>query len=230
MPAPFLDARARHPIALPGGQVFENTVHLNQVIDHPNIEVGDFTYYNDFEPVADYAARIAPYLYPGAPERLRIGTFCQFAHGMRFITASADHPKRWFTSYPFAVFDAAKMPLFAEEFAKGGDTVIGHDVWIGHGAMILPGVTVGDGAIVGAGALVARDVPPYAVVAGNPARTVRRRFGPATVGLLQRLRWWDLPLDEIEALLPVLASADEAALAGVTDRLRPESGGDENAP
>ncbi|MGC9371639.1 MAG: CatB-related O-acetyltransferase [Paracoccaceae bacterium] len=230
MPARFLDARARHPITLPDGQAFENTVHLNQVIDHPNIEVGDFTYYNDFEPVSDHAARIAPYLYPGAPERLVIGKFCQFAHGTRFITASADHPRRWFTAYPFAVFDSSKMPLFAEEFAKGGDTVIGHDVWIGHGAMVLPGVTVGNGAIIGAGAVVARDVPPYAVVTGNPARVVRQRFSPATVALLQGLRWWDLPLDEIEALLPVLASADEAALARATARLRPEGGGEQNAP
>jgi virginiamycin A acetyltransferase len=221
MPAAFLDARARHPITLPDGRVFKNTVHLNQVIDHPNIEVGDFTYYNDFEPVSDYAARIAPYLYPGAPERLMIGRFCQFAHGVRFVTASADHPKRWFTAYPFAVFDPSKMPLYAEEFAKGGDTVIGHDVWVGHGAMILPGVTVGDGAIIGAGAVVARDVPAYGVVAGNPAHVVRQRFVPTVVALLQRLRWWDLPLPEIEALLPVLASADEAALARATERLRP---------
>lgn len=217
MHAPFLDADARHPITLPDGQVYENTVYLNRVIDHPNIEVGDFTYYNDFEPVTDYAARIAPYLHPGAPERLRIGKFGQFAHGTRFITASADHPKRWFTTYPFAVFAHEVMDLFAEEFAKGADTVIGHDVWIGHGAMILPGVCVGDGAIIGAGAVVARDVPPYAVVTGNPARVVRMRFEPGVVSQLQRLRWWDMPTRRIREILPVLASADEAALTALAD-------------
>ncbi|GGE63007.1 LbetaH domain-containing protein [Actibacterium pelagium] len=115
----FLDASLRHPIFLPDGQTYPNTVWLKSVIDHPNIEVGDFTYYNDFEPVADYAARIAPYLFPGAPEKLTIGRFGQFAHGTRFITSSADHPKSWFTAYPFAVFNRESMPLYAEEFSTG---------------------------------------------------------------------------------------------------------------
>lgn len=211
MPA-FLDAHLRHPILLPDGQSYPNTVWLNQVIDHPNISVGDFTYYNDFEPVTDHAARIAPYLYPNAPERLTIGKFGQFAHGTRFITASADHPKAWFTSYPFAVFNHDCMGLFAEEFGKGGDTVIGHDVWIGHGAMVLPGVTVGHGAIIGAGAVVSRDVPDYAVVAGNPARVVRMRFAPEVIALLLQLAWWHREVEEIQRLLPLLASADITAL------------------
>ncbi|GAA6188174.1 CatB-related O-acetyltransferase [Litorivita sp. NS0012-18] len=202
-----LDARARHPITLPDGQVYPNTVWLDAVIDHPNIEVGAYSYYNDFGAVEDYAARLAPYLHKGAPERLRIGRFCQIANGARFITSSADHPKRWFTAFPFAVFDAAQMPYFAQEFAKGGDTVIGHDVWIGDGATILPQVTVGNGAIIGARAVVARDVPAYAVVAGNPARVVRRRFAPEIIALLEALAWWDLPLETIGALMPVLTSA-----------------------
>lgn len=212
MSAPFLDASARHPIVLPDGSTYPNTVYLSQVIDHPNISVGDFTYYNDFEPVADYAARIAPYLHPGAPERLTIGKFCQFAHGTRFITSSADHPKEWFTTYPFAVFDQGTMPLFAEEFGQGRDTVIGHDVWIGHNAMILPGVTLGHGVIVGAGAVVTRDMPDFAVVAGNPAQVVRMRFDPETIAALLRLAWWDLPLDRVRDILPVLASADLVAI------------------
>ncbi len=164
---PYLDAAARHPIVLPDGSTYPNTAYPKQVIDHLNISVGDFTYYNDFEPMADCSARIAPYLHPGAPERLRIGKFCQFAHGTRFITASANHPKGWLTAYPFAVFDRASKQIFAEEFAKGSDTHIGHN------AMVLPGFTLGHGVIVGAGAVVARDEPDYAVVAGNPARVVR---------------------------------------------------------
>lgn len=211
MPA-FLDAFVRHPILLPDGQSYPNTVWLNQVIDHPRMEVGDFTYYNDFDPVTDYAARVAPYLHAMSAERLRIGRFGQFAHGTRFITASADHPKHWFTSYPFAIFNPEVMDLFAEEFATGQDTVIGHDVWIGHNAMILPGVTVGDGSIVGAGAVVSRDVPPYAVVAGNPAQVVRMRFPPDVVEVLLDLGWWHWPLDRIRDALPVLTSADVAAL------------------
>ncbi len=210
----------RYPLTLPSGETYTNTVWLARVIDHPNIEVGDYTYYNDFEPVSDYAARIAPNLHPGAPERLTIGRFCQFAHGTRFITSSADHPKRWFTTYPFAVFNHDVMELFAPEFSKGRDTVIGHDVWIGTEAMILPGVSLGDGVIVGARAVVSRDVPAWSVVAGNPARVVRRRFPDAVCALLDRLAWWDLPLDTIREILPVLASNDVDALQDVVARLR----------
>ena len=220
MPVPFLDASARHPLTRLDGEPHVQTVQLARVIDHPNIEVGDFTYYNDFDPVEDYAARIAPYLYAGAPERLVIGRFCQFAHGTRFITSSADHPKRWFSTYPFAMFNHEVLDLYRAEFARGRNAVVGHDVWIGHGALILPGVRIGNGAIIGAGAVVARDVPDWSVVAGNPASEVRRRFAPQVTALLDRLAWWDLPLEEIRALLPVLASADADALAGAVARLR----------
>ncbi|WP_323780634.1 CatB-related O-acetyltransferase [Thalassovita sp.] len=216
----FLDASLRHPIRLPDGSAYPHTVWLRQVIDHPNIRIGDFTYYNDFEPVDDYAARIAPYLHPGAPETLTIGKFGQFAHGTRFITSSADHPKRWFSTYPFAVFSHDCMDLYAEEFSRGCDTVIGHDVWIGHNAMILPGVSVGDGAIIAAGAVVVRDVAPYTVVGGNPAGPVRQRFAPQVVDLLQRLRWWDLEQDQIRAILPILASADIAGLQDLVAQYR----------
>jgi len=220
MSAPFLDAATRHPLRLPDGNMYKNTVWLANVIDHPNIEVGAFTYYDDFDPVEDYAKRVAPYLHPGAPERLIIGKFCQFAHGTRFITSSADHPKRWFTTYPFAVFDHGLMDIFGPEFAKGRDTVIGNDVWIGRDAHIMPGVTVGDGVIVGSGAVVTRDVPAWSVVAGNPAQIVRQRFAQEVCALLDRLAWWDLPIEEIRALVPVLASADIAALEAEVARLR----------
>ncbi|MFY0680737.1 MAG: CatB-related O-acetyltransferase [Thalassovita sp.] len=221
MPAPFIDASVRHPIHLPDGKNYENTVWLKQAIDHPKIDVGEFTYYNDFEPVSDYAARIAPYLHPGSGERLIIGKFGQFAHGTRFITASADHPKRWFTAYPFPVFNPEVMDLFYDEFMLGQDTVVGNDVWIGHGASILPGVTLGDGVIVGAGAVVSRDVPAYCVVAGNPGQIVRQRFDDRVIEVLLALRWWDLPIDQIKDILPVLASADVVALEELVQRLRP---------
>ncbi|SEL38515.1 CatB-related O-acetyltransferase [Pacificibacter marinus] len=213
---PFLNPDLRHPIRLPDGTPYENTVWLRSVIDHPNIEVGDFTYYNDFDPVSDYAARIAPYLYPGAPEKLFLGKFGQFAHGVRFITDSANHAREWFTAYPFASFDADLMPHFATEyFENRRDTVIGHDAWIGHGAMILPGVTVGHGAIIGAGAVVAKNVPPYAVMAGNPARCVKMRFPPEVIDVLLALAWWDMAVDDIRALMPILTSADVDALKQV---------------
>ena len=211
-PRVFLDASLTHPITLPDGSVYPHTVWLNSVVDHPNIHIGEFTYYNDFEPVADYAARIAPYLHPGGPEHLHIGRYGQFAHGTRFITSSANHPLNWFTTYPFAVFDHDQAPYFAEEFGTGQDTHIGHDVWIGHGAMILPGVRIGNGVIVGAGAVVTRDVTDWSIVAGNPARVIRRRFADETCAMLDQLAWWDREPDEVRDLVPLLASRDEGAL------------------
>lgn len=211
---PFLNADAVHPLTFPDGTVHPDMVHLNRVIDHPNITVGDYSYANDFDPPAagGWAARLAPYLYPGAPERLQIGRFCQIAHGVRFITASANHAMGGITTYPFGVFDPATLEGYREGVDDLPDTVVGHDVWIGHGALILPGSRIGSGAIIGAGAVVAGVVPPYAVVAGNPARVIRRRFGDAEVARLLALAWWDWPLDRIRAALPALLAADVVAL------------------
>lgn len=212
MPRPFLDASARHPILLPTGDRHLATVHLARAIDHPNIEIGDYTYYSDFSPVDDYAARIAPYIYPGSPEKLVIGKFVQIAHGVRFITASANHPMGGFSTYPFSVFNPDTMTAYVDEVAGYGDTVIGNDVWLGFEALVLPGVTIGDGAIVGSRAVVSRDVPPYSIVAGNPARVVRRRFDDETVEALLNLRWWDWPIEVIEQNREAIEAADPKLL------------------
>ncbi|MAZ17334.1 MAG: acetyltransferase [Ahrensia sp.] len=212
MSRPFLDAAARYPIMLPTGDRHLATVHLARAIDHPNIEVGDYTYYSDFEPVDDYAARIAPYIYPGSPERLVIGKFVQMANGVRFITASANHPMKEFSTYPFAVFNPDTMTAYVDEVAGHGDTVVGNDVWLGYGATVLPGVTIGDGAIIGAKAVVSRDVPPYAVVAGNPAEVRRMRFDAATVKALLEISWWDWEIERIERARPAIEGCDLAAL------------------
>lgn len=206
------DPALRHPLMLPDGSVLPDMVHLNRVIDHPNIQIGDFTYANDFDPPQDWAARLAPYLYRGAPERLVIGRFCQIAHGVRFITASANHAMDGLTTFPFPVFDPATREGYKASFAGLPDTVVGHDVWIGHGALVLPGVRIGSGAIIGAGAVVTRDVAPYTIVAGNPARLVRRRFDPGTTDRLLALSWWDWPPDRIRAAVPALLQPDIAAL------------------
>lgn len=209
---PFLNADAVHPLTFPDGTVHPDMVHLNRVIDHPNITVGDYSYANDFDPPDDWAAQLAPYLYPGAPERLVIGRFCQIAHGVRFITASANHAMGGITTYPFGVFDPGTLDAFKAEFAALPDTEVGHDVWIGHGALILPGARIGSGAIIGAGAVVAGVVPPYAVVAGNPARVIRMRFSADEVERLLALGWWDWPLERIGIALPALMAADVGAL------------------
>ena len=209
---PFLDPDAAHPMRFPDGRLNEGLVHLNRVIDHPNVQVGDFTYASSFDPPADWAARLAPYLYPGAPERLRIGRFGQIADGVKFITASANHPMRGLSTYPFAIFDHARVGDYIDQIGGLPDTVVGHDAWLGDGAVLLPGARLGNGVIVGARAVVAGVVPDYAVVAGNPARVIRMRFDAQTVARLNALAWWDWPIERIDAATGVLAEADIAAL------------------
>lgn len=206
-----LDPQRTHPLCLADGSTHPNMVHLNRVIDHPNISAGDFTYANDFDPPEDWAARLAPYLYPGAPERLVIGRYGQIAHGVRFVTASANHPMQGVSTYPFPIFDAALAPLW-QDLPALPDTVIGHDVWIGHGAIILPGARIGNGVIVGAGAVVGGTVPDFAVVAGNPARILRMRYTSAEIALLLDLAWWHWPPEMVRAALPVLARGNPADL------------------
>ena len=213
----FLSADARMPVTLPDGTVLQNLVYLNQVINHPNIDIGDYSYFNSFQPVEDWAGRIAPYLYEGAPERLEIGKFCQFANEVLFITSSANHPMRGFSTYPFAIF----TPEFKDKYVEGnrqpGDMIIGNDVWLGHDVKVLPGVRIGDGVIVGAGAVVSRDLPAYAVAAGNPANVMRMRFDPEIIAALLEIQWWNWPIDKIEANLAAIEGCDIAALQAVAN-------------
>ena len=218
-PAGFLDAAALYPMRFADGRENRGLVHLARAIDHPNIEVGDFTYASSFDPPADWAARLAPYTYPGAPERLRIGRFCQIADRVRIITASANHPMAGISTYPFAIFDPARVGAYVEQLTGLPDTVIGHDVWLGDAAVILPGARIGSGVIVGAGAVVGGTVPDYAVVAGNPARVLRIRFPPGEVARLMALGWWDWPVEAITEHLRVIASGTVGELARIAAAL-----------
>ena len=213
MKRPFLDAHKSHPVTFPNGDVHELTVYLNQVIQHPNFEIGDYTYYSDHQPVQDYAYRIAPYLFEGAPEKLIIGKFGQIASDVRFITSSANHAMDGFSTYPFDIFDPARMRAYIGSVTTGEDTVIGHDVWFGYRAMILPGVSIGSGAIIAAGSVVTRDVPAYAIVGGNPAEVIRMRFDEPTIAELLRLCWWDWPIETIAAKHKAIIGADLDALS-----------------
>jgi virginiamycin A acetyltransferase len=208
----FPDPDRLHPITLPDGRPHTGTVMLRVALDHPNIHVGPYTYASETEPpddAAGWAARIAPWLYPGAPDHLHIGRFGQIASGVRFVTASASHDAHALSTYPFAVFDPDRMRGFTPDIR---DTVVGHDVWIGAGAMICPGARVGDGAILGAGSVVRGTVPPYAVVAGNPARPLRMRHGAADIARLSRLRWWNWPRDVLIGAADALMARDIDAL------------------
>lgn len=201
-----LDATRRYPIALPDGTPITNTVHLSVAISHPRFTAGDYSYFSHFHMPEDPLSVLAPYLFPFSKERLTIGKFCQFAHATTFITSSANHPMGGFSTYPFRVFNPETMAGYIDLPAK--DTVVGNDVWIGYGAIIMPGVTIGDGAIIATGAVVTKDVPPYAIAGGNPAQVVRQRFSDAVIADLLAIRWWDWPVETIEANLSLIEGAD----------------------
>lgn len=210
MPLPaFPDPRRAYPITLPDGSPHKGTVFLNRVIDHPRLQVGDFTYASDFDAPDNWAARLAPYLFDTSPERLIIGRYGQIAHGVRFITASANHATQGVTTFPFPVFDPARIGSYHPDMR---DTVIGHDVWFGYGALVLPGATIGSGVIVGAGAVVRGSIPDFAVVTGNPAQIVRMRFTPAQIDALLELAWCDRDPDWVAMHQDALLAADIGAL------------------
>ena len=192
------------------------TVYLKSVVTDPAIEVGEYTMYNDFvHDPRDFQKNNVLYHYPVNGDRLKIGKFCSIACGAKFLFTSANHSLRSLSTYPFPIFfeewglDAKDI---RQAWDKRGDIVIGNDVWIGFEAVILSGVTVGDGAIIGSRTVVTKDVPPYTIVGGAPARPIRRRFEDAVIKKLEALRWWDWDEEAIRRAIPAIQSGDLAAL------------------
>ena len=186
------------------------TIYLKNVITAPNIEVGDYTIYNDFvnDPV-DFQKNNVLYHYPINHDRLVVGKFCSIACGAKFMFTSANHTMRSLSTYSFSIFfEEWDLDVQNITFAwdNKGDIVIGNDVWIGYEAVILSGVTIGDGAIIGARAVVTKDVPPYTIVGGVPAKPIRKRFDEDTVIELLRLKWWDWPEERIRQNLSAIQS------------------------
>lgn len=182
------------------------TVYLNAVVADPSIEVGDYTIYNDFvNDPRQFERNNVLYHYPVNHERLRIGKFCSIACGAKFLFNCANHSLRSLSTYTFPLFydewelDKADV---ASAWDNKGAIVIGNDVWIGFEAVIMAGVHIGNGAIIGARAVVTKDVAPYTIVGGVPARAIRKRFDDATISRLESLRWWDWSKERIRRELP----------------------------
>ena len=195
-----------HPI--PG---YEKEIYVKPTLTNPNILVGDFTYIADSE----FESHVT-HFYPWSRDRLIIGRFCQIASGVEFVMNDANHQMNCVSTFPFYTLEGWNMEP-PEALPFKGDTVIGNDVWIGQNATILPGVQIGDGAIIGASSVVGSNIPPYTIVAGNPARCIRRRFDEELIALLLEWKWWEKSVSEIDRFIPILTSHD---LEWVKHRIR----------
>ena len=191
-------------------------VYLRDVVESPNIEVGEYTFYHDFvHDPREFAKNNVLYHYPVNGDKLKIGKFCSIACGAKFLFAGGNHALRSLSTYPFPIFFeewGLEGKNIRDAWDNKGDIVIGNDVWIGFEAVVLSGVTIGDGAIIGTRAIVTRDVPPYTIVGGVPARPIRRRFDDATIAKLEALQWWDWDPERIRQSLPAIQAGDIGAL------------------
>ena len=181
----------------------KQTVYLDAVVKDPSISVGAYTMYNDFvnDPL-DFEKNNVLYHYPINGDSLEIGKFCSIACGAKFLFTSANHTQASLSTYPFPIF-FEEWGLDVQDITNAwdnkGDIIIGNDVWIGYEAVIMSGVTIGDGAIIASRAVVTKDVPPYTIVGGVPAKTIRKRFSDDDIAALQKMKWWNWPIEQIQA-------------------------------
>jgi virginiamycin A acetyltransferase len=192
---------------------FPQVVFLRSVITRPNIEVGDYSYYDDPDGAERFETRNVLYHFDFIGDRLIISRFVAIGRGARFVMNGANHAMEGLSTYPFNIFGNGWEKGFdPASTVSRGDTFIGNDVWIGSEAVILPGVNIGNGAVIGAYAVVGNDVPPYAIVIGNPARVIRVRFDPDVVAALNEIAWWEWPAERITRNLDAIRGADVQAL------------------
>ncbi|MFK7810812.1 MAG: CatB-related O-acetyltransferase [Saprospiraceae bacterium] len=179
---------------------------LKNIIKSPNIIVGDYTYYDDFEDVRNFEKNVK-YHFEFTGDKLTIGKFCMIASGVTFIMNGANHLTEAISAYPFSIFgEGWSDAMEGKSFPNKGDTTIGNDVWIGYNATIMAGVTIGDGAIIASNSTVTKDVAPYTIVGGNPAKLIRQRFSETEITRLLELRWWDWPLEKITKNVKLLTN------------------------
>ena len=186
------------------------TVYLKNVITESGIEIGDYTMYNDFvNDPRDFEKNNVLYHYPINGDKLKVGKFCSIACGAKFLFTSANHTMHSISTYPFPIFFeewGLDVTNITSAWDNKGDIVIGNDVWIGYEAIVLSGVTIGDGAIIGTRAVVTKDVPPYTIVGGIPAKPIRKRFSDEVISKLLELQWWNWPENRIKENIDVIQS------------------------
>ncbi len=187
------------------------TGFLRPFVTRPNIEVGDYTYYDDPRGPEHFESNVL-YHFDFIGDRLVIGRYCSIAAEVKFIMNGGNHPTDWMTTYPFPIFGSGWEAAMPAQWPTKGDTTVGHDVWIGYGAVIMPGITIGNGAIIAAATVVTRDVPPYAIVGGNPGTVLRHRFDELTIRRFQQLEWWNWDVTKVSRNVKALCGADFAAL------------------
>lgn len=185
---------------------YDRLCFLKNVVKNPNIIVGDYTYYDDFENVENFEKNVK-YLFDFIGDQLIIGKFCMIASDVKFIMNGANHLTEAVTAYPFAIFGGDwSEAMQGKSYPNKGNIVVGNDVWIGYNATILAGVTIGDGAIIGNNALVTRDVEPYSIVGGNPAKLIRKRFSEEKIKQLLEIQWWNWEIEKITQNLDFLTN------------------------
>ncbi|MGL5276263.1 virginiamycin A acetyltransferase [Myroides marinus] len=189
---------------------YDRLCFLKNIITNPNIIVGDYTYYDDFEDVHNFEKNVK-YHFDFIGDKLIIGKFCMIASGVTFIMNGANHKMDGITAYPFNIFgkDWKVVEPKLSDLPYKGDTVVGNDVWIGTNVTIMPGVYIGDGAIIASNATVTRDVAPYSIVGGNPAKEIKKRFSEAKIKELLEMQWWNWDIEKITNNLKYLTDKSE---------------------
>lgn len=188
---------------------------LSEHVTNPNIVVGRYSYYSGYYHGHSFDD-CARYLMADRTDvdKLVIGSFCSIGSGASFMMAgNQGHRNDWVTTFPF--FYMKEEPAFgdaSDAFEPAGDTLVGSDVWIGSEAMIMPGVHIGHGAVIGSRAVVTKNIEPYAIVGGNPARLIRKRFSDDEIAMLLEMKWWDWPLQEIRESMKLLCTTNIVAL------------------
>lgn len=206
-------------------KTYRNSITIKDHVKSRHIIVGDYSYYagyyhdKPFDDCVMYLDERDNHFDATEIDRLIIGKFCSIATGAKFMMGGTQgHNYHWIATYTLDFLDDdydGYINVQPKAHKLKGDTVIGNDVWIGAEAMIMPGVQIANGAVIGARALVTKNVGPYEIWGGNPAKLIKKRFSDEEIELLQKIQWWNWDLETIKKHLPVLRNTDVKALAKI---------------